>query len=100
MNKKTLIFFLGCTLFACSSINEKVGLKDDNFVEEAVEVIIEEKTGIEMDLTPSTPESNTPLKEIIHSLEDRMNGKESLQGNDKRNPGYPRALVEPKNFRT
>ncbi len=33
--------------------------KDDNPVEEAVEKVIEEKTGIDVDLTPSSPEQKS-----------------------------------------
>jgi ABC-type glycerol-3-phosphate transport system substrate-binding protein len=37
---------------ACSEINKKAGLKDDNKLEEFIEEQIEEKTGIEVDFTP------------------------------------------------
>jgi hypothetical protein len=43
-------------LSSCSSINKYFGLEDDNLAEEASEALIEWKTGIDIDLTPSTPE--------------------------------------------
>ncbi len=45
-----------CTLVfgGCSYLNKKFGLQDDNPIEEAIEDIIEHKTGIEIDLTPET----------------------------------------------
>lgn len=41
---------------SCSSINRYVGLPDDNIVEETAEFAIEEKTGLDIDLTPESPE--------------------------------------------
>ncbi len=41
---------------ACGSLNEYVGLSDDNLAEEVVEVIIEAKTGLDVDLTPGSRE--------------------------------------------
>ena len=38
----------------CSYLNKKFGLEDDNPIEEAIEDVIEHKTGIEIDLTPET----------------------------------------------
>ena len=43
-------------LTSCSSINSKLGLSDDNPVEEVSEALIEGRTGIDVDLTPITPE--------------------------------------------
>lgn len=40
----------------CSYINKKLGLSDDNLGEEIVEEVIEMKTGLDIDLTPSSPE--------------------------------------------
>jgi len=61
--KKTgiLLIFLSvlCMMvfcFSCSSINKKLGLKDDNFIEESIESIIESNTGLDVDLTPGSPE--------------------------------------------
>ena len=51
----------GCILFilifgGCHYINEKMGLKDDNELEEIVEEIINQKIGIDIDLTPASKE--------------------------------------------
>lgn len=43
-------------LCSCSAINAKLGLSDDNFSEELVEEVIEMKTGLDVDLTPGSPE--------------------------------------------
>lgn len=50
-----LIAFCCCS---CSYINKKFGLKDDNLGEELIEEAIEMKTGLDVDLTPSSPESS------------------------------------------
>lgn len=52
---------IGCTILillfgGCHYLNEKIGLKDDNELEEIVEKIIEQKTGLDLDLTPSSKE--------------------------------------------
>lgn len=52
-------------LTACNPlpyIYEKIGWEDDNFVEEAAEFVIENRTGIDVDLTPATPESSTEIE--------------------------------------
>jgi len=43
-------------LFGCSEMNKSAGLDDDNFVEEAIEVVIYSKTGLDVDLTPDSKE--------------------------------------------
>lgn len=40
----------------CSKINQWFGLKDDNPIEEITEKVIESKTGLDIDLTPASPE--------------------------------------------
>lgn len=51
-------------LISCSSFNKKMGISDDNIVEEIteriVEDIIKQETGIDFpfDLTPESPEKN------------------------------------------
>lgn len=40
----------------CSYLNKKAGLKDDNFIEESAEKLIEYKTGLDIDLTPFSEE--------------------------------------------
>jgi len=37
---------------ACHPINKSLRLKDDNFLEESFEKLIESETGLEIDLTP------------------------------------------------
>lgn len=43
-------------MMSCSNINKFYGLEDDNFIEEAVENVLESKIGIDLDLTPFTEE--------------------------------------------
>lgn len=45
-----LHFCLACVLTSCQSY------KDDNIIEEFVEAVIEDKTGIDIDLTPMSEE--------------------------------------------
>jgi hypothetical protein len=40
----------------CQYLNKKVGLEDDNIIEEAVENKIEDVTGLDVDLTPHSEE--------------------------------------------
>lgn len=49
-----LIFSIFIIIFtgACTKINKYFGLKDDNDVEQMVEKVIEDETGLEVDLTP------------------------------------------------
>ncbi len=54
MNSKTLtclmvVFFL---FTACQSINKYFGIPNDNQIEACIEKIIENQTGIKIDLTP------------------------------------------------
>lgn len=44
-------------LHSCSQINERIGLPDDNVVEEVVEDVIKGRTGKDIDLTPTNEES-------------------------------------------
>lgn len=48
----TSIFVTGCV----SYLNERAGLEDDNMIEESVEFAIEGYTGMDIDLTPGSPE--------------------------------------------
>ena len=41
---------------ACSNLNEYFDLEDDHFIEEMFEQQIENQTGLDVDLTPDTPE--------------------------------------------
>ena len=56
--KKTiyLLLILIIQLSSCSYVNEYLGMEDDNLAEEAIEEVIELKAGINVDLTPSSPE--------------------------------------------
>lgn len=51
--KLFLILFLSIVWVSCS----KWKYPDDNIIEEAVEDVIEEETGLCVDLTPSSPET-------------------------------------------
>jgi hypothetical protein len=44
------------SLSACSYLNNKLGLEDDNLAEEVVEDVILGRTGVDIDLTPASPE--------------------------------------------
>ena len=43
-------------LAACEPVNRYFGLEDDNIFEETGEFLLEAKTGIKTDFTPSSPE--------------------------------------------
>jgi len=45
------------TLGGCHMINQKVGLEDDNILEERIEEKIKEETGFDVDLTPNSKEA-------------------------------------------
>lgn len=47
-----IIIFVVIILTSCSYINKKLGLSDDNILEQTAEFIIEEETGIDVDLSP------------------------------------------------
>jgi hypothetical protein len=47
-----LILMLG----GCQYLNRKIGLEDDNVIEEFIEERIKEKTGLDLDLTPLSNE--------------------------------------------
>jgi len=53
-----ILFLIGAalSLHSCSNINEKLGLSDDNLGEEVIEDVIKEEVGVDVDLTPATPE--------------------------------------------
>ena len=53
---KYLIFLACLFLASCSKVNQKFGLSDDNIFEEMTEKAIEKKIGLDIDLTPSSPE--------------------------------------------
>lgn len=75
LNKFQIICMLAALIIlsgACSKINRIVGLPDDNPIEQNVEKIIKEETGLEVDLTPQEKENG---KEEIKS-----EGQESDEG--------------------
>ena len=43
-------------LSGCHWINEKLGIPDDNLAEEIVESQLERASGVDIDLTPDSPE--------------------------------------------
>ena len=43
-------------MIGCSTINKWCGFKDNNIIEESSEKVIEMTTGVDVDLTPETPE--------------------------------------------
>jgi hypothetical protein len=49
--------FLCMTAFACELLNEKLGLEDDNLIEEWSEDYLYDKSGFRVDLTPTSPEN-------------------------------------------
>lgn len=53
----TALAFTAVGVTACAKINKKLGLKDDNLIEEIIENVVEENLGIKVDFTPSSKES-------------------------------------------
>jgi hypothetical protein len=49
-------FVFACLSTACEPINRWIGQDDDWIVEEVAEEAIRYKTGVKIDLTPSSPE--------------------------------------------
>ena len=62
--RKVFVYFslflvlIGASVGGFSLINEALHLHDDNLLEEYLEVIIQNKTGINLDLTPASPEES------------------------------------------
>lgn len=50
------MFSMILLLSSCSYINSSLGLSDDNLGEELIELGLKSQTGIDVDLTPSSPE--------------------------------------------
>ena len=46
----------GCIFWGCQYFNQYFGLEDDNILEEAIENRVRDTTGIDVDLTPDSPE--------------------------------------------
>ena len=51
-----LIILIGASAGGCSLLNEALQIKDDHILEEFIEEIIENETGMQIDLTPESPE--------------------------------------------
>ena len=49
----TILFLLLCS---CSAINKEMGVEDEHIVEELAEVLIYAETGLNIDITPLSPE--------------------------------------------
>lgn len=50
------LFCLAVLLNACQYLNDKTGMEDDNIVEEIAEAAIKSNTGLDIDLSPRSPE--------------------------------------------
>ena len=58
------VFALFCALYgltSCHVLNEKAGLKDDNKIEQGLEELIEEKTGVLVDFTPEKSQKDPKI---------------------------------------
>lgn len=51
------LVLIGGFVGGCSYVNEKLGLRDDNIIEEAIENKIEDTTGLNIDLSPDSVEA-------------------------------------------
>lgn len=58
--------------------NEHFGAKDDNLAEEVIEEAIEITTGLDVDLTPLTPEEEESLKKAYKDWSEK-NGRTSTK---------------------
>lgn len=56
MSKLMIVIIFGPMMAGCSYINDYFSLPDDNVYEEVTEAAIKYETGLDIDLTPSTPE--------------------------------------------
>lgn len=50
---------IGGLVGGCAAINKQLGLKDDHEVEERLEAAIEDYSGLPLDLSPDSPESES-----------------------------------------
>jgi len=50
------VVILSSIVGGCSYLNQRVGVSDDNPIEEYVEEVIKKKTGFDLDLTPNSKE--------------------------------------------
>ena len=49
-----MLCFLTCS---CSTLNRELGIPDDNIAEEVTEAVIYSQAGVNIDLTPESPEN-------------------------------------------
>ena len=62
--RKVFVYFslflvlIGASAGGCSLLNEALQIKDDHILEEYLEMIIQNKTGLNLDLTPASPEES------------------------------------------
>lgn len=56
MLKNLLPIIMIITLTGCHGINQRLGLRDDNPIEQGIERTIQEHTGAQVDLTPEERE--------------------------------------------
>lgn len=54
--KVAATFCVLCGMTSCQYLNKEFGLQDDNFIEEEFEDLIQDEIGIQIDLTPDSPE--------------------------------------------
>lgn len=52
MRALAIVILIALCCGGCSYMNKRVGLKDDNWMEEQVEEYLKRQTGIDIDLTP------------------------------------------------
>lgn len=52
MHRVLFSIIAATVMTGCGPVNRYFGLKDDNVFEEAIEEAIEERTGVDIDLTP------------------------------------------------
>lgn len=52
-----ILIGVALAIFGCSAINEKLGLRNDNGFEEWAEEQIRQEIGLDIDLTPESPEN-------------------------------------------
>lgn len=59
MNKYTITALMACVAIwgGCSKINKMFNIEDDSHIEENIERVILKETGVDIDLTPSSPET-------------------------------------------
>lgn len=63
MKKLAIFVCFGGALFCFScGINRCFGIKDDSHLEEAIEKVVEHHSGLDVDLTPETPEGLIPRR--------------------------------------